>query len=329
MSDEDFFNWECRGCKTALKIPLRSRLAKTAVCPNCGRENIVPATRVAFEYNAWTEAEKKRKAEAKRAEPQPEPKAAPAAPAAGAPVEATVEMSLEDRYFDALGEVFRLISPELGMDTFFLWWQVVAWKRSGEWARMPASERLREVERVGRTARTPEGMARRVFDRDKATRALGDRFIGLQDEYGRALGERRGETRKEIDSSAETAPPDSAEETPAAEQTPLMDEAANRRQFPRIPADLVASLRKSVMVDLGPDREALIRNLSGGGAMIETDSPFEAGDLIQFDLTLPRETHITHVAGIVRWIKKAAPRAIGVQFIKLSRSEGAAAGKNT
>ncbi len=92
------------------------------------------------------------------------------------------------------------------------------------------------------------------------------------------------------------------------------------RRFPRITSDAVSRLRK---IDPDPpveEIEGTVRNLSMGGVFIETSTPFEKGDWLEFTirLELMGKPRVVDAQGVVRWCQQEAPRGIGVAFTKVS-----------
>ena len=89
-----------------------------------------------------------------------------------------------------------------------------------------------------------------------------------------------------------------------------------RRRYPRMPLDLVTSL-KSVPLKLSEDvLPSAIRDISSGGVFIETDTDAAVGSLIMIRLELPSEERRRSVFGLVKW-RRLQPRGIGVQFMAL------------
>ena len=97
---------------------------------------------------------------------------------------------------------------------------------------------------------------------------------------------------------------------------------AEKRQYPRIPADAVGSLRRA---SFGGGTSVIERtalgDLSEGGAFIRTSLSFEVEDLVEFDLVLPGDDRPVTIVGIVRWLKREAPRGIGVRFHRVQTAD--------
>ena len=90
-----------------------------------------------------------------------------------------------------------------------------------------------------------------------------------------------------------------------------------RRKYPRVQAHLVMGIRLSEL----RTAEALLRNVSLGGAFIETRSHFEPGDQVELTLELPGDTRQRLILAIVRWCWQVPPLGVGVEFIRANPSD--------
>ena len=99
-------------------------------------------------------------------------------------------------------------------------------------------------------------------------------------------------------------------------EAPGMDETEGKRQFARIPMQVVTRLRKGSLGAGGAAREdATIGNMSRTGIFIETPARFSRDDIVEFDIRLPQEAVDFVVVGRVRWLQETGPRGIGVELV--------------
>jgi len=65
-----------------------------------------------------------------------------------------------------------------------------------------------------------------------------------------------------------------------------------------------------------------LRNLSGGGVFVQTDTPQKVGSIVTLQLTLPVDEEIMNIQGQVKWIRQAggtdAP-GMGIEFTSISQ----------
>ena len=62
-----------------------------------------------------------------------------------------------------------------------------------------------------------------------------------------------------------------------------------------------------------------------GGVFVESDEPFETGDFVVLDLTLPGDgvvvSAVISVSGVVRWRKGEGPCGLGIEILRISDSD--------
>ena len=94
----------------------------------------------------------------------------------------------------------------------------------------------------------------------------------------------------------------------------MSDDPKNKRRYPRLNADQITSIRAKAKSKQDSHRsaEAKVRDLSLAGAFIETDVTYEVGDFVEFEIKADGQTNT--VPALVRWVKEAEPRGIGVEF---------------
>ena len=99
------------------------------------------------------------------------------------------------------------------------------------------------------------------------------------------------------------------------------------RQYQRVRTNLIAHLQRTDSRIPESKVEATIRDMSKGGAFIETPASMEIGEVITFDMMLPNYKASVTVAGVVRYRgQKDGYPGVGVAFLKVkSRSEDKAA----
>lgn len=94
------------------------------------------------------------------------------------------------------------------------------------------------------------------------------------------------------------------------------------RQTARVPTDLAAQVKDQVHVRR---YNAALLNISGGGALLECEAPFELGSTVEVTLSLPGEP-LLHVLGKVAHVAesprpaKSGIRVFGVNFMPLPPS---------
>jgi len=98
---------------------------------------------------------------------------------------------------------------------------------------------------------------------------------------------------------------------------------AERRQYKRIDAHLVTSIRKkSVTPDQQQKIIATIKNISPVGVFISTEISFPAETILEIRFKLDRDTKEIETIGVVRWISGArGQKGVGVQFVKVRPSD--------
>ncbi len=93
-----------------------------------------------------------------------------------------------------------------------------------------------------------------------------------------------------------------------------MAEPRERRECKRIPAKLIANLRKVIAETGNSPEEVSTGNICAEGLFLETKMSLVEGDLVEFDLKLPDAGETIAVVGIVRWCQHSAPEGIGVEL---------------
>ena len=95
-----------------------------------------------------------------------------------------------------------------------------------------------------------------------------------------------------------------------------LQDLKEKRRYERVPASLVCRLRKRDESASGAEGvESTLNNLSRVGVFIETHGLYEKGDIVEFDLELPRSGVQLSIVGSVRWCRPSGPKGIGVEFI--------------
>jgi Tfp pilus assembly protein PilZ len=92
------------------------------------------------------------------------------------------------------------------------------------------------------------------------------------------------------------------------------------RQTARVPTDLAAQVKDQIHVRR---YNAALLNVSGGGALIECEAPFEIGSTVEITLSLPGEPLLQILGKVAHATDSARPgktgiRAFGVNFVGLS-----------
>jgi uncharacterized protein (TIGR02266 family) len=76
-------------------------------------------------------------------------------------------------------------------------------------------------------------------------------------------------------------------------------------------------------VQLKTDSESFVgtsKNIGVGGLFVATERPFQVGDRLAIEFSLPELDRLVSVAAEVRWIRDAAPggsAGIGLRFVRL------------
>ena len=95
-----------------------------------------------------------------------------------------------------------------------------------------------------------------------------------------------------------------------------MSENKDRRMYPRIAASLPATLS-----GLGASEKTSVVNLSKGGAFVETQAWYPAGELVELEIFLPNNTVPVCISGYVRRFQLAAPKGVGIEFLERAPGE--------
>ena len=92
-----------------------------------------------------------------------------------------------------------------------------------------------------------------------------------------------------------------------------------KREFPRMPADIVITLEKasSERVDerLKDGQPSTVKNVSQGGLYIETDMQLSTSDVVALEIRMPSEEVSRVVLAAVRWVDPADPHGVGLEFL--------------
>ena len=73
---------------------------------------------------------------------------------------------------------------------------------------------------------------------------------------------------------------------------------------------------------MADESEATASNLSRGGAFIQTLAPYNLGDLIYCEVSLPGEEARLKLVGVVRWRQRdVEPRGVGIEIIEAATAD--------
>jgi uncharacterized protein (TIGR02266 family) len=90
-----------------------------------------------------------------------------------------------------------------------------------------------------------------------------------------------------------------------------------KRVHPRVKSDLELTVRHAETFHW-----TSLRNLSGGGVFVQTDTPQKVGSIVSMQLTLPVDGETMDIQGRVIWIGQAggtdAP-GMGIEFTSISQ----------
>ncbi len=98
-----------------------------------------------------------------------------------------------------------------------------------------------------------------------------------------------------------------------------MTSEENKRRHERLPSDMEAGLRMGSAQ--GSVLEAKVKDISSGGAFIETDNEYQIGQIVSFSVTLPGDEEPLMLFGRVKRVQAEAPVGIGIEFIRTRRLE--------
>ena len=93
-----------------------------------------------------------------------------------------------------------------------------------------------------------------------------------------------------------------------------MAETRENRAHPRYAVRLRSEIKSALVRFAGMAPESVVRNVSLGGAFIETAVPFRIGDLVPFTLHLPPDGREVTLFGRARWCRASDPAGVGVRF---------------
>jgi c-di-GMP-binding flagellar brake protein YcgR len=96
---------------------------------------------------------------------------------------------------------------------------------------------------------------------------------------------------------------------------------SERRKHKRIQMSLAAKLRHVAKTPDPECTEAVLRNISLGGAFFETVNPFQKGNCVTFEVQLPGINERVTAVGIVRRCQPENPPGIGVEFIHVADAD--------
>ena len=105
-----------------------------------------------------------------------------------------------------------------------------------------------------------------------------------------------------------------------AEDIP-MDEQPEQRRYPRMPLEVIASLRRVDGGKFDLPTEAIAKDISRGGVFIETDDRFEIGSFVGFDVRLHEDEEVSSIIGLVRWRNQRPPEGIGVEIVMVEQTD--------
>jgi Tfp pilus assembly protein PilZ len=91
--------------------------------------------------------------------------------------------------------------------------------------------------------------------------------------------------------------------------------APNKRLHKRYSMELTSQLGSIYDSETDYPFPAVVRNVSLGGAYLETPAPYHRGDLVGFTVNLPGDRR-RNVTGRVCWRRHLPPSGIGVEFIR-------------
>ena len=64
--------------------------------------------------------------------------------------------------------------------------------------------------------------------------------------------------------------------------------------------------------------QGVTKNISQGGIFIETPMACQKGEMVEFDLIMPKRSEKVSIRGIVRWCQRADPQGMGIEIFKMS-----------
>mgnify|MGYP006295608957 CR=1 FL=1 len=93
-----------------------------------------------------------------------------------------------------------------------------------------------------------------------------------------------------------------------------MEDNKDNRKYPRIEKEVIVELKKLDSDQKDILRKGITKNISLGGAFIETRDTMEEGDEVQIKLRIPEKERELTVEGVVRWTTGDDPPGIGVEY---------------
>ena len=101
----------------------------------------------------------------------------------------------------------------------------------------------------------------------------------------------------------------------------MTDIIEDRREFPRVPLDQIATLKIANAGEAKRYEDAVLRDMSSKGVFLETEVEYHEDDIVSFTLN-PQNGYFDVLAeGIVRWCKHGDPKGIGVEFLSFKLEE--------
>ncbi len=94
-----------------------------------------------------------------------------------------------------------------------------------------------------------------------------------------------------------------------------MNAAQDNRKFPRIDKEVLVNVSKKDAQDIPMSEQAMTKNISVGGAFIETDLALQEGDSVELILKIPETGQSISVEGIVRWMSSDGIPGVGVEYM--------------
>ena len=91
----------------------------------------------------------------------------------------------------------------------------------------------------------------------------------------------------------------------------------NQRQSARVSTNLDGRLVTAQTKASGAAEDAKISNISLSGVFIETSTPAEVGEVVEFDVVSPDGNQLVKIVGKVIWRKEDEPRGFGVEFLNV------------
>ena len=102
-----------------------------------------------------------------------------------------------------------------------------------------------------------------------------------------------------------------------------LDDFSEKREFFRFPEKWGVEMKTSKPGETEELSRWSTRNVSRGGALIESDHMVLVGDDLEFDLLLPKDEKRIHIKAVVRWLQLANPEGFGVEFLPLDPDDRA------